>query len=225
MSQYISFSEPIPPIPTEDEGDFCVRFDAKFIPYIVGALQALLDNSTYESDIESSVAQAHDLIATIQTGVCDVSMPVGAIIQYATSSVPSNCLPCDGSSHLRVDYPDLYAALDSQFKTDADHFVTPDFRGRVPVGTGTGSGLTARTMNDSFGAETHQLTTAQLPVHNHAVNVGTTAATGNTAFTMGANGAATGSSANGTQSAGTGAVHNNVQPSRAIGFCIVAAAS
>ena len=49
----------------------------------------------------------------------------------------------------------------------------PDFRSRAPVGIHTGaanaigSGLTARTLGDTAGAETHALTVAELAEHNH----------------------------------------------------------
>lgn len=43
----------------------------------------------------------------------------------------------------------------------------PDLRGRGPIGSGTGSGLTARTLKTTGGTETHQLTEAELAVHDH----------------------------------------------------------
>jgi len=52
----------------------------------------------------------------------------------------------------------------------------PDFRSRAPVGNNTGAvntitaGLTARTLSDTAGAETHALITAELAAHNHGAN-------------------------------------------------------
>lgn len=218
MSQYIAFGEPIPPIPSADEGDFCVTFDRKYLPYIIGALQALLDSSTYENGDSDSIAMAHDLIATIQTGECSVSVPVGTICNYVTASVPTGYLDCDGSSYLRVDYPDLYAELHASYKTDADHFVTPDFRGRTPIGIGTGSGLSARTMNQAVGAESVALSPSEMPAHSHATPMR------NTSVGAGTIAARSSSSSQettvSTDSKGSGSAHNNMQPSRAVGFCI-----
>ena len=47
----------------------------------------------------------------------------------------------------------------------------PDVRGRAIIGSGTGAGLTGRTLGISGGEETHLLTAAQsgLPSHNHTV--------------------------------------------------------
>jgi len=58
----------------------------------------------------------------------------------------------------------------------------PDFRTRSPVGVHTGAansigaGLTARTLGDTAGSETHTLVTAELPSHNHAASMTSVAA-------------------------------------------------
>lgn len=49
-------------------------------------------------------------------------------------------------------------------------FNVPDFRGRIPVGKGSGAGLTARPLGYSFGAETVALATTELPSHNHTLS-------------------------------------------------------
>jgi len=63
----------------------------------------------------------------------------------------------------------------------------PDFRSRSPVGVNTGaantitSGLTARLIGATSGTETHALSIAELPVHNHGQNLNTSlSATGQT---------------------------------------------
>ena len=49
----------------------------------------------------------------------------------------------------------------------------PDFRSRSPIGVHTGAantitaGLTSRTLSDTAGTETHTMTTAEMPSHNH----------------------------------------------------------
>jgi len=43
----------------------------------------------------------------------------------------------------------------------------PEVRGRSIIGSGTGGGLTARTLGDTGGAETHQLTEDELAAHIH----------------------------------------------------------
>jgi len=97
------------------------------------------------------------------------TMPLGMVFAFVTASVPTGALECDGATYLRTDYPDLYAALDSAFIVDADHFKVPDLLGRTVIGVGSGSGLSTYAMDDSGGEESHILSTAQLPNHSHTV--------------------------------------------------------
>lgn len=92
---------------------------------------------------------------------------IGYIIPFVTLDPPTNVLPCDGSTYLRIDYPNLYDVIDPFFIVDADHFNVPDLRGRTVIGVGAGSGLTNRNVGDSGGQETVTLTTADMPSHNH----------------------------------------------------------
>jgi microcystin-dependent protein len=96
----------------------------------------------------------------------------------------------------------------------------PDARDRVIAGKGNMSGSAANrltnqsggvegdTLGASGGAETHVLTTAQIPAHLHNFSVSN--GTGTNARP--AKGDAAGSSTKDTNTAGGGAAHNNVQP-------------
>jgi len=93
---------------------------------------------------------------------------IGSIFPFMTVDPPANCLVCDGTTYNRVDYPDLYAKLDSAFIVDTDSFIVPDMRGRVPVGAGDGgAGLTDRPVGAIGGEETHLLTVEELAAHAH----------------------------------------------------------
>lgn len=94
----------------------------------------------------------------------DISCMIGAIIHWPNQVIPANCLPCDGSSHNRVDYPDLYAALDNAYHTSADTFITPDMRERVLI-----SPTSFASINSTGGNDTINLTVNQLPAHSHSV--------------------------------------------------------
>lgn len=50
-------------------------------------------------------------------------------------------------------------------------FALPDLRGRVPMGQGTGPGLSATTWGETQGTETTTLLTTNLPAHTHGFNV------------------------------------------------------
>jgi microcystin-dependent protein len=97
------------------------------------------------------------------------NLMIGTIFPLALATLPDGALECDGSTHLRTDYPMLYAALDSAFVIDADTFIVPDLRGQTIIGAGTGSGFSPRAVNDAGGEEAHTLITAEIPAHGHGV--------------------------------------------------------
>ena len=99
---------------------------------------------------------------------------IGMIIPYMTADPAPNVLPCDGATYNRVDYPNLYDVLDSFFIIDADTFKVPDLRGKTIIGTGEGSGLSARSIGDEGGEELHQLTVSELASHDHTIPLTTT---------------------------------------------------
>jgi len=97
----------------------------------------------------------------------------------------------------------------------------PDLRGRViagmddPTGSDAANRVTdasADTLGDGMGAETHQLTTAELAQHRHYIQNG------------GSGGGWTGGGANGgteyTSYAGNDTAHNNVQPTLFLNYFI-----
>ena len=112
----------------------------------------------------------------------------------------------------------------------------PDLRGRSIIGTGTGTGLTARTHGAKVGAETHTLSEAELAPHNHRVLGGTDgtsasakglAATGIYGFAGHSVNTAiqprdltTGGSAQFIEDSGSGTAHNNMQPSMALNWIV-----
>ena len=95
--------------------------------------------------------------------------PVGALMPYAGITTPSGWLFCSGQAISRSTYSELFVALSTTYGIGdgATTFNLPNLCGRVVVGTGQGSGLTNRNLASSGGAETHTLTTAEMPSHSH----------------------------------------------------------
>lgn len=92
-------------------------------------------------------------------------VPAGAIMPYAGATIPSGWLECLGTSLVRADYPALFTAIGTTWgAVDGTHFTLPDLRGRGLLGAGTGSGLTARTLGQTGGAEATTLITTDLPL-------------------------------------------------------------
>lgn len=86
------------------------------------------------------------------------------------SFVPWGWLAENGSIVAQATYPALFAVIGSTYNTGGEgvgNFRLPDSRGRADIGSGTGSGLTARTLGAIGGAETHQLTVPEMPSHSH----------------------------------------------------------
>lgn len=110
-----------------------------------------------------------------------VTPPPGSLFPYAGTAEPTGYKFCNGQALSKTTYAALLVALgggSSPFGQDATTFNLPDLRGRMPVGAGTGAGLTARTAgsygggtldtsNPKRGEEMHTLTNAEMPSHSH----------------------------------------------------------
>lgn len=142
---------------------------------------------------------------------------------------------CDGRSVSRQKYKALFDVIGTSFGSEsASTFNLPDCRGRVVGTVGQGVGLTNRAMGARVGAETHTLTTSEMPSHSHNVtDPGHTHAYTNNTNDQGLNNTittesaadnadlsqTTGSSTTGItiQNNGGGQAHNNMQPTIFIG--------
>jgi microcystin-dependent protein len=86
-----------------------------------------------------------------------VGSPVGSVQMFAGSVAPESWLLCNGStldSVANPKYAALFAVIGTTYGgTGAASFKLPDLQGRVPVGAGTGSGLTARTLAGTGGQQ------------------------------------------------------------------------
>lgn len=153
----------------------------EWLELVNGALVVMINEWNWEqidgiTPTEAAQA-AQDMFLAYQTSDEDCSeFPVriiGQIFPYASSTVPAGCLPCEGGTYNQVDYPDLYMSLDAAYILSMTQFQTPDMRGRATIGAGTGSGLTARAVGATGGAETHTLNVGQMPNHNHSLGAHT----------------------------------------------------
>jgi microcystin-dependent protein len=118
--------------------------------------------------------------------------PVGMIGMWITGTAPTGWFICDGTEKAIADYSALAGVLNVTYGNltngsggvGTTHFRLPDFRGRIPMGAGTGTGggvtgtgrptggqaLTARTLGGFTGDE-------RTPKHTHS-----NALTGTTTF-------------------------------------------
>lgn len=87
---------------------------------------------------------------------------VGLVMPVCTDLLPDGTLLCDGATHARVDYPNLYDALDPVYHVDADMFTVPDMTDRFIVGAGT-----LKPVNTTGGDFQHTQTVSEMPSHTH----------------------------------------------------------
>lgn len=98
--------------------------------------------------------------------------PVGSMIMFAGASAPSGWLLCQGQAVSRTTYSGLFGVIGTAYGVgdNSTTFNLPDMLGRVPMGAGTGSGLSARTLGAKVGSESTTLTSEHIPLHSHTIN-------------------------------------------------------
>ena len=111
----------------------------------------IIGNGTADNARSNALAVKWDGAAIMQAWA-------GVIQMFAGSTPPAGWLLCDGSAVSRTDYATLFAAIGTTWGVGdgSTTFNLPDLRGRAPIGAGTGSGLTARTLGGTLGSEAVQ---------------------------------------------------------------------
>jgi microcystin-dependent protein len=109
------------------------------------------------------------------------AVPIGAILDFAGGTVPTNYRLCVGTSMLIADYNDLWLQLGAKYgQEDGSHFSLPDYRGRVAVMQDRGANrlnIAASPANDrgkAGGIDEYKLSGAQSGVaaHTHTGSTG-----------------------------------------------------
>ncbi|NOQ26212.1 MAG: hypothetical protein GQ564_12685 [Bacteroidales bacterium] len=102
---------------------------------------------------------------------------LGEVRMFAGTFPPRSWAFCDGSLLPISSYNALFTILGTQFGGDGEtNFALPDLRGCVPVGAGSGPGLTHRNMGERSGTENVNLVEEQMPTHTHATQATATGA-------------------------------------------------
>lgn len=95
---------------------------------------------------------------------------------FAGNFAPRNWAFCNGQLLSIAQNTALFSILGTTYGGDGrTTFGLPDLRGRVPVGTGAGPGLTNRTLGQKFGSEYNNLTVSQMAPHTHVAALTSTA--------------------------------------------------
>lgn len=230
MTDFQTDALPIIAASPDDAAFHTCRFNVDWLQVLLGVVEDVLQergawDSEDEAVLDEMQSKVDQLLAQLSTEVSVVTQNVGDIVMCANATLPPGRLWCNGGTYNRVDYPELYAALDTAYIIDADTFKTPRLNGRVPVGTGTGYAV-----GQEAGAAYHVLTEAEMPAHNHSYyQIGNTFILNDaippplivTQLQTTTSGAILGQS-NATVTKGGNQSHNNMQPYHVVRFCIVA---
>jgi microcystin-dependent protein len=80
---------------------------------------------------------------------------------------------CQGQILSVPQYTALFAVVGASYGGNGTTtFALPDLRGRVPIGSGQGTGLSSYKLGGAGGVETVTLSMSQMPAHNHSFNAG-----------------------------------------------------
>jgi hypothetical protein len=100
------------------------------------------------------------MIAQLESDI--MTSAVGTVLPWAASDLPGWGLLCDGTVYLKADYPELWAALGSDWEQSGTEFVVPTLVDNVVVGSGG-----AYSMAELGGEADHVQTVAELAQHSH----------------------------------------------------------
>src|SRR3982750_2476369 len=99
------------------------------------------------------------------------------IIMFGGNFAPRGWAFCSGQILSIAQNTALFALLGTTYGGNGQTtFALPDLRGRAPIGTGQGPGLTNILLGELSGTQSVTLTSQQMPAHNHSVNASATVA-------------------------------------------------
>ena len=113
------------------------------------------------------------LTLSTPTLACGSEPFIGEVCMFAFNFCPQGYLEANGQILPISSYTALFSLLGTQFGGNGTfNFALPDLRGRAMIGRGLPPGEnTDYQLGTSYGSFATQLTTAQLPAHNHGATL------------------------------------------------------
>lgn len=137
-----------------------LSIDDALIPHVSDAIAQLTIASNWvetDDSVDDIVAECFHALDSWYLG----HMFIGQVSSFL-GSLPAFWLALDGNSHDRVDYPELWETLDSQYK-DSTTLTLPDLSDLFLAAAIAGT----YSLGDTGGEDAHTLTTAELAGHTH----------------------------------------------------------
>jgi microcystin-dependent protein len=162
-------------------------------------------------------------IDNLSAALIQLVLRPGMISMTAAATADAGWLLCDGSAVSRTTYAALFARIGTTHGAGngTTTFNLPDFQGRTAVGSGTGSGLSAKTLGAKVGTEP-----SNMPSHFHGAGNGQTFMTSTRTVGLAGDGGAQpywvpDGNSDTTDSKGSGsATDGNVPPSTVVNYQI-----
>lgn len=93
---------------------------------------------------------------------------IGEIVMFGGNFAPSGWAQCNGQLLSIAQNQALFSILGTTYGGDGETtFGLPDLRGRSPIGTGNGPGLSTISLGEKSGLEYKTLSVNEIPAHNH----------------------------------------------------------
>jgi hypothetical protein len=100
------------------------------------------NNEILRKGTDAAAMAASGAQATADGAAAALQTFIGFVGMTGSATAPNGWLLCDGSSLLRSDYPELFAAIGTAFGTaDSTHFNIPDMRGKFARGVDGSAGV------------------------------------------------------------------------------------
>lgn len=150
-----------------------------------------------------------------------VETPIGTILPFGSSNVPSGYMVCDGRALSRTTYNELFSVIGTTYGSGdgSTTFNIPNLKGKVSVGLDSND-TSFDELGETGGEKEHTLTIKEIPSHNHSI-IKPRWSTGAGANAMyGSNGEGAGSQYDHLGYQGGGQAHNNLQPYIVVNYII-----
>ena len=159
---------------------------------------------------------------------------IGEIMMMGANFCPRGWANTDGQLLPINQNQALFSLLGTMYGGDGrTTFGLPDLRGRVPIHSGSGPGLSQKRQGEKGGEERHTLNQNEMPAHQHSLNLSDGPPTQNSAagnllnsqgrkreFVAPGAGSLKPMHPTAVGSAGSGGPHNVMQPYLSVRFCI-----